>query len=70
MWRPPGAFDAQLGLLGYHLEGGADEVGELGALQPRPQALDRVELSRPRAPVSVGMSGSWCWQARSTWTIS
>jgi hypothetical protein len=46
MWRPPGAFDAQLGLLGYHFEGGADEVGELGALQPRPQALDRVEFGR------------------------
>jgi hypothetical protein len=42
---------------------------EPGDHQPTGRSA-QPELSRPRAPVSVGMSGSWCWQARSTWTIS
>src|SRR5829696_4032375 len=37
--RPPHPLDTQLSLLSHRLEGGADEVGELGSLQQRLQPL-------------------------------
>jgi hypothetical protein len=60
------ALDASLGLVGDLGEGVAGEVGQLAALEVRPQVLDRVELGGVGGQPRDGSQSRWA----SRWALS